>query len=87
MQAQFSQYGLLSILMLPLGLGLGTALPRGSRAAHNMEGAQLGPTVCMLMAAETSSTFFFLSESLNPKKTQTMQVSTNLIILCTVVSA
>lgn len=39
MQAQFSQYGLLSILMLPLGLGLGTALPRGSRAVHNMEGA------------------------------------------------
>lgn len=59
MQAQFSQYGLLSILMLPLGLGLGTALPRGSRAVHNMEGAQLGPTVCMLMAAETSSTLFF----------------------------
>lgn len=36
MQAQFSQYALLSILMLPLRLGLGTALPGASRAMHNM---------------------------------------------------
>lgn len=33
MQAQFSQYGLLSILTLPLGLGLGTASPG---AVHNV---------------------------------------------------
>lgn len=51
MQAQFSQYGLLSILMLPLGLGLGTAAQYGVSSTR--------ASVCMLMAAETSSTFFF----------------------------
>lgn len=36
MQSQFSQYELLPILILPLGLGLGTALPGVSGAMHNM---------------------------------------------------
>lgn len=52
MQAQFSQYGLLSILMLPLGLGLGTAAQYGVSSTR--------AAVCMLMAAETSSTFFLV---------------------------
>lgn len=36
MQHHFSHYGLISILVLRLALGLGTTLPGVSRAMHNM---------------------------------------------------